>query len=143
MVEDLAENGFAKVVLRAADAITLPDVDTALSIAQAGHEVAVYGPGFARPVPVEDDAFIADLAETAVRYPRNPEATGPHPGLMHRWRGSGRSGDLVLVQEGLEGGRRSAARRGGLSPTSPSYRPGCSPARSEQSETGLAHQNGH
>lgn len=27
-----------------------------------------YGPGFARPVPVEDDAFTADRAETAVRY---------------------------------------------------------------------------
>ncbi|MCL6732162.1 TetR/AcrR family transcriptional regulator [Streptomyces neyagawaensis] len=66
-------NGFAKVVVRAADAITLPDVDTAVhscfSTVFAASVIRVaYGPGFARPVPVEDDAFTADLAETAVRY---------------------------------------------------------------------------
>lgn len=38
--------------------------------------------------------------------------------------------------------RRTTARRGGLSPTSPLYHPGCSPARSARSETGLAHRNG-
>jgi hypothetical protein len=27
-----------------------------------------YGPGFATPAPVDDDAFVADLGETAVRY---------------------------------------------------------------------------
>jgi hypothetical protein len=27
-----------------------------------------YGPGFATSVPVDDDAFTADLGETAVRY---------------------------------------------------------------------------
>ena len=27
-----------------------------------------YGPGFATPSPVDDDAFVADLGETAVRY---------------------------------------------------------------------------
>jgi hypothetical protein len=66
-------NGFAEVVLRAADAITLPDVETAVhscfSTVFAASVIRVaYGPGFARPVPVEDDAFTADLAETAVRY---------------------------------------------------------------------------
>ncbi|MDW8804179.1 TetR/AcrR family transcriptional regulator [Streptomyces scabiei] len=66
-------SGFAKVVLRAADAITLPDVETAVhscfSTVFAASVIRVaYGPGFARPVPVKDDAFIADLAETAVRY---------------------------------------------------------------------------
>lgn len=66
-------NGFANVVLRAAGAITLPDVETAVhscfSTVFAASVIRVaYGPGFARPVPVEDDAFTADLAETAVRY---------------------------------------------------------------------------
>ncbi|MFD8307853.1 TetR/AcrR family transcriptional regulator [Streptomyces sp. NPDC059690] len=66
-------SGFAKVVLRATDAITLPDVETAVhscfSTVFAASVIRVaYGPGFARPVPVEDDAFTADLAETAVRY---------------------------------------------------------------------------
>ena len=66
-------NGFARVVLRVADAITLPDVETAVhscfSTVFAASVIRVaYGPGFARPMPVEDDAFIADLAETAVRY---------------------------------------------------------------------------
>ena len=66
-------NGFAGVILRAADAITLPDVDTAVrscfSTVFAASVIRVaYGPGFARPVPVEDAAFTADLAETAVRY---------------------------------------------------------------------------
>ncbi len=27
-----------------------------------------YGPGFATPVPIDDDAFVADLGETAARY---------------------------------------------------------------------------
>ena len=66
-------NGFANVVLRATDAITLPDLETAVhscfSTVFAASVIRVaYGPGFARPVPVEDDAFTADLAETAVRY---------------------------------------------------------------------------
>ncbi|MER6077908.1 helix-turn-helix domain-containing protein [Streptomyces sp. NPDC001833] len=66
-------NGFAKVILRATDAITLPDVETAVhscfSTVFAASVIRVaYGPGFARPVPVEDDTFTADLAETAVRY---------------------------------------------------------------------------
>ncbi|MFG2799934.1 TetR/AcrR family transcriptional regulator [Streptomyces pseudovenezuelae] len=66
-------NSFAGVVLRAADAITLPDAETAVrscfSTVFAASVIRVaYGPGFARPAPVEDDVFIADLAETAVRY---------------------------------------------------------------------------
>jgi hypothetical protein len=36
----------------------------------------------------------------------------------------------------------ATARPAGLSPTSPSCRPGCSPVRSARSETGLAHRNG-
>lgn len=52
--------------------MTLPDVDTAvhscLSTVFAASVIRVAcGPGFARPVSV-DDAFIADLAEAAVRH---------------------------------------------------------------------------
>ncbi|MDX3128674.1 hypothetical protein PV367_02400 [Streptomyces europaeiscabiei] len=75
VVEDLAENpclldlaggvGLAR--------ITLPDVEAAVhscfSTVFAASVIRVaYGPGFARPVPVEDDAFIDDLAQTALRY---------------------------------------------------------------------------
>ncbi|WP_367323590.1 TetR/AcrR family transcriptional regulator [Streptomyces sp. HUAS ZL42] len=66
-------DGFTKVVLRAAEAITLPDTEAGVracfSTVFAASVIRVaYGPGFARPVPVEDDAFVADMAETAVRY---------------------------------------------------------------------------
>ncbi|MGC9537544.1 hypothetical protein [Streptomyces sp. UG1] len=61
------------VVLRAVDAIMLPDAETAVrhcfSTVLAASVIRVaYGPRFARPVPVDDDAFTADPAETAVRY---------------------------------------------------------------------------
>ncbi|WP_215455422.1 TetR/AcrR family transcriptional regulator [Streptomyces sp. ATCC 21386] len=66
-------DGFAGVVLRTADAITLPDTEAAVrhcfhTVFAASVVRVAYGPGFGRAVPVEDDAFVADLAEAAVRY---------------------------------------------------------------------------
>ena len=65
--------GFARVVLRARDAVRHEDPEAAVRscfgtvFATAMIRVA-YGPGFATPAPVGDDAFVADLGETAVRY---------------------------------------------------------------------------
>jgi AcrR family transcriptional regulator len=64
---------FASVVLRVSDAVRHDDPEAAVRscfgtvFATSVIRVA-YGPGFATPAPVGDDAFVADLGETAVRY---------------------------------------------------------------------------
>ncbi|MGR7027620.1 TetR/AcrR family transcriptional regulator [Geodermatophilus sp. URMC 62] len=70
--QELGE-GFAAVVLRAREAIRHADPEAAVRAAFgtvfATSMIRVaYGPGFATPAPVDDDAFVADLGETAVRY---------------------------------------------------------------------------
>ena len=70
--QELGE-GFARVVLRAGRAISHPDPEAAVrscfATAFATSIIRIaYGPGFATPVPVADDVFVADLGETAVRY---------------------------------------------------------------------------
>jgi AcrR family transcriptional regulator len=70
--QELGE-GFAAVVLEARDAIRHEDPEAAVRscfatvFATSVIRVA-YGPGFATPVPVDDETFVADLGETAVRY---------------------------------------------------------------------------
>jgi hypothetical protein len=65
--------GFAAVVLRAADAMGHADPEAAVRacfgtvFATSVIRVA-YGSGFATPSPVDDDTFVADLGEQAVRY---------------------------------------------------------------------------
>jgi AcrR family transcriptional regulator len=66
-------DGFAAVVLRARDAITHPDPEAAVrscfgTVFAAAMIRVAYGPAFATPSPVDDDAFVAHLGETAVRY---------------------------------------------------------------------------
>ena len=70
--QELGE-GFVKVMLRAQRAIRHDDAETAVrSIFGTVFATSIiriaYGPGFATPVPVDDDAFVVDLGETAVRY---------------------------------------------------------------------------
>ena len=70
--QELGE-GFARVVLRARDAVRHEDPEAAVrscfgTVFAASIIRVAYGPGFATAVPVEDDAFIADQGETAVRY---------------------------------------------------------------------------
>jgi AcrR family transcriptional regulator len=70
--QELGE-GFARVVLGARQSITHDEPHTAVrSIFATVFATAIiriaYGPGFATPVPVDDDAFVADQGETAVRY---------------------------------------------------------------------------
>jgi len=70
--QELGE-GFARVVLRAADHLTHPDPTAAVracfSTTFAASVIRVaYGPAFATPSPVDDDTFIGDLGETAVRF---------------------------------------------------------------------------
>jgi AcrR family transcriptional regulator len=70
--QELGE-GFARVVLRVRDAIRHDDPQTAVrscfgTVFAASIIRIAYGPGFATAVPVDDDAFVADLGETAVRY---------------------------------------------------------------------------
>jgi AcrR family transcriptional regulator len=70
--QELGE-GFAAVVLRARDAIRHDDpvaaVRSCFGTVFATSIIRVaYGPGFATPAPVDDDAFVSDLGETAVRY---------------------------------------------------------------------------
>src|SRR3954469_24203947 len=67
-------DGFARVVLDGArDAIRHPDPEAAVRacfgtvFATTIIRVA-YGPAFATPSPVDDDTFVADVGETAVRY---------------------------------------------------------------------------
>ncbi|WP_336026309.1 TetR/AcrR family transcriptional regulator [Geodermatophilus sp. FMUSA9-8] len=65
--------GFARVVLRVRDAIRHDDAEAAVrscfgTVFAASVIRVAYGPGFATPVPVDDEAFVAGLGETAVRY---------------------------------------------------------------------------
>src|SRR4051794_29877757 len=70
--EELAD-GFTRVVLRAADAVTHADAEAAVRacfgtvFATTIIRVA-YGPAFGTSSPVDDDTFVAGLGETAVRY---------------------------------------------------------------------------
>ncbi|MGY1604903.1 TetR/AcrR family transcriptional regulator [Geodermatophilus sp. SYSU D00815] len=70
--QELGE-GFLRVVLGAGDAIAHPDPEAAVRsvfgtvFATSVIRVA-YGPGFATPAPTDDERFVADLGETAVRY---------------------------------------------------------------------------
>jgi len=64
---------FAAVVLGARQAIRHEDPERAVlacfgSTFSATMIRLAYGPGFTTPEPVDDDAFVADLGETAVRY---------------------------------------------------------------------------
>jgi len=66
-------DGFTGVVLRAADAITHPDAEAAVrscfgTVFAATMIRVAYGPAFATPSPVDDDAFVANVGEMAVRY---------------------------------------------------------------------------
>jgi AcrR family transcriptional regulator len=66
-------DGFTGVVLRAADAITHPDVEAAVrscfgTVFAATMIRVAYGPAFATPAPVDDDSFVSHLGEMAVRY---------------------------------------------------------------------------
>ena len=70
--QELGE-GFAEIVLRARDAIRHEDPEAAVrscfgTVFATSMIRVAYGPGFATPAPVDDDAFVADLGETAVRY---------------------------------------------------------------------------
>jgi AcrR family transcriptional regulator len=70
--QELGE-GFARVVLGAREAIRHDHPEAAVrSIFGTVFATTIiriaYGPAFATPVPVDDDAFVADLGETAVRY---------------------------------------------------------------------------
>ena len=70
--QELGE-GFAGIVLRARDAIRHEDPEAAVrscfgTVFATSMIRVAYGPGFATPAPVDDDAFVADLGETAVRY---------------------------------------------------------------------------
>ena len=71
-VHELADL-FAGVVLRARDAIPHDDPERAVrscfgsTFATTMFRVA-YGPAFTTPEPVDDDTFVADLGEAAVRY---------------------------------------------------------------------------
>jgi AcrR family transcriptional regulator len=66
-------DGFASVALRVADAIAHPEPEAAVR-ACFGTVFATlmfrmaYGGGFATPSPMDDEAFVADLGETAARY---------------------------------------------------------------------------
>jgi AcrR family transcriptional regulator len=70
--QELGER-FAAVVLRGRDAIRHPDPEAAVrscfgTVFATSMIRVAYGPDFATPAPVDDDAFVADLGETAVRY---------------------------------------------------------------------------
>ena len=65
--------GFARVELHVRDAIDHDDPEAAVrSVFGTVFATSIiriaYGPAFATPVPVDDDAFVAGLGETAVRY---------------------------------------------------------------------------
>ena len=64
---------FARVVLTARDAITHPDPEAAVrscfgTVFAALVIRTAYGPGFATVEPVDDEQFVAELGETAVRF---------------------------------------------------------------------------
>jgi AcrR family transcriptional regulator len=78
--QELGE-GFARVVLGAREAIRHDDPEAAVRtcfgtvFATTIIRVA-YGPGFATPSPVDDETFVADLGDTAVRYLLGDPVTG-------------------------------------------------------------------
>jgi AcrR family transcriptional regulator len=79
--QDLGE-GFCAVVLRARDAIRHEDPEAAVrscfgTVFATSMIRVAYGPGFATPLPVGDDVFVADLGETAVRYLLGPSPVDP------------------------------------------------------------------
>ncbi|WP_324277945.1 TetR/AcrR family transcriptional regulator [Blastococcus brunescens] len=64
---------FGQVVLRVAESVTHPDAELAIrscfgTVFSASIIRVAYGPAFATSQPVDDDAFVADLGEMAVRY---------------------------------------------------------------------------
>jgi AcrR family transcriptional regulator len=66
-------DGFTRVVLGTADAIAHPDPEAAVrscfgTLFAATMIRVAYGPDFATSSPVDDDAFMAQLGETALRY---------------------------------------------------------------------------
>ncbi|SEK55823.1 DNA-binding transcriptional regulator, AcrR family [Blastococcus sp. DSM 46786] len=66
-------DGFTAVVLRAGEAIAHPEPEAAVrscfgTVFAATMIRVAYGPAFATPSPLDDDAFVAHLGETAVRY---------------------------------------------------------------------------
>jgi len=70
--QELGE-GFARVALRARQAIRHPDPEAAVrscfgTVFATSIIRVAYGPGFATAAPVDYDVFVADLAETAARY---------------------------------------------------------------------------
>jgi AcrR family transcriptional regulator len=70
--QELGER-FGRVVLRARAAITHDDPEAAVrscfvAVSATSTIRVAYGPGFATLDPVDDDAFVADLGEMAVRY---------------------------------------------------------------------------
>src|SRR4051812_25326337 len=74
--QELGER-FARVVLQARAAISHADPEAAVrscfGMLSATSTIRVaYGPAFATPDPVDDDAFVADLGDMAVRYLLGP-----------------------------------------------------------------------
>jgi len=70
--QELGE-GFGHLVLGARDAIGHADPEAAVrscfgTVFATSIIRVAYGPGFATPSPVDDDTFVADLGEQAVRY---------------------------------------------------------------------------
>ena len=70
--QELGEH-FGRAVLRARAAITHDDPEVAVrtcfgTVFAASTLRVAYGPGFATPDPIGDEAFVADLGEMAVRY---------------------------------------------------------------------------
>ena len=68
---------FARVVLRARDDVRHADPPAAVracfgTLFAAAIIRVAYGPGFATSAPVDDETFVADLGETAVRYLLGP-----------------------------------------------------------------------
>ena len=66
-------DGFTRVVLGARSAIAHEDAEAAVRACFGSVFAALiiriaYGADFATPVPVDDDAFVAQMSETAVRY---------------------------------------------------------------------------
>ncbi|MGY2002551.1 TetR/AcrR family transcriptional regulator [Blastococcus sp. SYSU DS1024] len=66
-------SAFARVVLRERGAVRHAEPEAAVrscfgTVFAASIIRVAYGPGFASPAPVDDEAFVADLGETAVRY---------------------------------------------------------------------------
>jgi hypothetical protein len=70
--QELGER-FAVVLRPLADVIAHPDPEAAIrscfdTLFAASMIRVAYGPGFATAAPVDDETYVADLGETAVRY---------------------------------------------------------------------------